>query len=92
MNEEAPPVDPVAAEIHRNFLRKMRDGGEIDRILKGGVAPPPPRPAVSDDEVALIKRQIETQLAEYEESLVGAVNYWKDWKSRQPKGFRRARR
>lgn len=39
-----------------------------------------------------IKRNIEAQLAEYEQAIDEAVAWHQNWKARQPKGFRAARR
>lgn len=88
--EEIPPPTDIAAEIHRNFLRKSRPGGEYDRILNGNEPIPKALPK-SDAEIALIKRQIEIQLDEHEASLADAVNWYREWKARQPKGFRKAK-
>ncbi len=84
-------ASPVAAEIHRNFNRKMAKGGEIDRILNGGepIAKLAPE---SDAEIALRKRQIGLQLEEYQQAIGAAVTWHQDWKAKRPKGFRAARR
>lgn len=86
-----PPATDVAREIHVRFLRKMAAGGEIDKILNGGVDAPkiPPAP---DSEIELRKRQIDVQMAEYEQAINEAVTWYRGWKDRQPKGFRATRR
>lgn len=85
-------VDPVAVEINARFLRKMRPGGEIDRILNGG-EPFERRPAVSDAELAVMKRSIGIQLDEYETAIAAAKAWGRGWLDRQrPKGFRKTKR
>lgn len=85
---DAPPVNPVAAEIHAKFVRKMKPGGLIDKILNGG-EPVHPRPALPEAELTAMKNSIETQLDEYE-AAIKAAKAWVD--SRRPKGFRKTLR
>lgn len=48
-------------------------------------------PAKTGAEIELIKRQIETQLDEYEQAIVAYGKFLVDWRRRQrAKGFRRA--
>lgn len=85
---DIPEVDPVAAEIHRNFCRKMAPGGKIDQILNGH-EPIQKREPLSDAEIALIQKQIEIQLDEYARALNGAVGWYASWKMRRrARGFR----
>lgn len=88
---DTPPATDVAREIHANFLRKMADGGPIDKILKGGVDAPKILPA-PDSEIELRKRQIDVQMKEYEQAMADALAWHRDWKARRPKGFRATRR
>lgn len=46
----------------------------------------------SDAAIALRKRNIETQLTEYETAIGEAVAWFNGWKARRPKGFRAVRR
>lgn len=91
MNDDTPAASELATEIHRNFLRKMAPKGAIDRILNGG-EPVEKRLPESDEEIALRKKQIEIQLREYAEAMTNAEKFQAEWKSKQPKGFRRTRR
>lgn len=84
-------MSDTAKEINARFWRKMQPGGEIDRILNGG-EPVEKRPAASDEEIALRKLQIETQLAEYESAIVDFSKWLRGWKDRRPRGFRAMRR
>lgn len=45
---------------------------------------------MKDEEIALMKRQIETQLDELERDMAEALQWWREWKSR-PRGFRAKR-
>jgi hypothetical protein len=83
-----PSATPLAAEIYERFWgKKMAPGGEIDRILNGGEPIEKVRPK-SDAEIALIKKQIGIQLAEYEQEIKDAAAWFRDWKARERKGFR----
>lgn len=79
-----------AAEISARFWRKMAKGGEIDRILNGH-EPIIKRPPAPDEEIALIRRQIDTQMVEYEAAIRAAIAYW-DGRKRANVGFRASRR
>lgn len=86
------PADPVAAEIHAAFLRKMKPRGQIDRILNGG-EPIAKREPESHEEIALRKIQIERQLSEYETAISAAKSWVRGWfEARRPKGFRKTLR
>jgi hypothetical protein len=76
--------------------RKMTTEQIVEAVWNGNSNPtwsgpkPPPRPPKSDEEIALIKRQIETMLDEYEQDLLAFDKWLRDWRARQPRGFRRA--
>ncbi len=72
----------AALEIHERFKRKMAKGGEIDQILNGGdqLAKIPP---AMDDEISLIRKQIDIQMQEYGAALVAAVAWFRGWKERR---------
>ena len=89
---DTPPSTAVAAEIHAKFERKMRQGGEIDRILNGG-DPIAKRAPETDEEIALRKRQIENQLGEFAIAVREAKIWMRGWLDRRrPKGFRKTKR
>ncbi len=91
-DDDVPSASAVAVEIHANFKRKMRPGGEIDRILNGG-EPIEKRAPESDGEIALRKRQIEIQLSEYETAIREAKLWIRNWfDRRRPKGMRKTKR
>jgi hypothetical protein len=39
-------------------------------------------------DIEAMKRNIEQQLKEYEDAIEAAVTWHREWKARQPKGFR----
>jgi hypothetical protein len=90
-DDDIPTATPLAAEIYERFWRKMAPGGEIDRILNGGEPIEKVLPK-SDPEIALIKKQIEIQLAEFEQEIRDAWAWYQGWKARErAKGFRSVR-
>ena len=58
--------------------------------VRQGCRPLPvlPDPPASDEQIALLKRQIEIQLAEYEAAIVAAVKWHQGWKAKRYTGFR----
>lgn len=79
-----------AQEISARFWRKMAKGGEIDRILNGH-EPITKRLPAPDAEIDLVRRQIDIQMAEYEQAIREAITYW-DGRKRAQIGFRASRR
>jgi hypothetical protein len=43
---------------------------------------------MTEHEIEAMKRNIEAQLDEYERTIAAAAAWHRDWKARQPKGFR----
>lgn len=91
IDDYVPPVDPVAAEIHKRFCLKMAPGGEIDKILNGN-QPIEKRQPLPDAEIDGMKRNIDAQMAEYAVAIDKAVAWINGWKAMRPRGFRAKRR
>jgi hypothetical protein len=47
---------------------------------------------MTEAEIELMKKQIDTQLDEYAAAIDAYERFMADWRARQPKGFRAARR
>ena len=43
---------------------------------------------MTEQEIEAMKRNIDQQLIEYEEAIKKAVAWQREWKAKQPKGFR----